>query len=286
MKELISLEDFLSMDIEEAVKYDFKKEIFKLRGLDYDQYQEIERMLIYKGNIFMKESDCDRITLTLDIYNALWGDEIGNYFSGGVPEKFIPSNGETMNSFTRINKIYTDMIMKDKKYHFECDELNEFAILTHTLGNFIPVYSDYEKNSSPFNAYRNFNTHDYWDLTIMDIKDYIVNEKENSRYIKNSTNWFDNYRNSDFDKGFNTFCDKHFLDDWKLEEEQTNEEWNKKNLFWKNHDLNRQTISHFGNKDGEELFKVMLRKINHSIVSRGRLMFKKLKRVSEANYTD
>lgn len=276
------LEEFLKMGREDAVKYDFKKEIFQLRNLNYDNFREIERVLIYKGNIFLKESDCDRLPLTMSIYDTIWGDEINNYFDIKNVENFIPSNGETMHSFTRIYKIYTDVIKQNKRYQFECDELNEFAKLTHSLGNFIPVYSIYEKNASPFNASRNASTHDYWDLTMLDIKNYFANKQEFvPKYIKDSSNWFEMYRGDKFDNGFNEFCNKHFLDDWKMEENKTDSDWNDKNLFWEHHESKRHTVSHFANEGGEKLFKEVVGKINESIITRGELMYDKLKKKFE-----
>lgn len=276
------LEEFLKMDKQEAVKYDFKKEIFQQRNLDYHNFNEVERVLIYKGNIFQKESDCDRLPLMLSIYNTIWGDEINRYFDIENAESFLPSNGETMHSFTRIYKIYTDIIKQNNRYQFECIELNKFAELTHSLGNFIPVYSIYEKNASPFNASRNASTHDYWDLTMLDIKNYFAYKKEFApKYIKNSSNWFETYRNDSFDNGFNEFCNKHFLDDWKLIDNETDSEWNKRNLFWEEHEKKRHKVSHFSNEGGEEIFREILSRINQSIITRGELMYDKLKKKFE-----
>lgn len=272
------LEEFLKMDKQEAVKYDFKKEIFQQRNLDYHNFNEVERVLIYKGNIFQKESDCDRLPLTFSIYNTIWGDEINRYFDIENAESFLPSNGETMHSFTRIYKIYTDIIKQNNRYQFECIELNKFAELTHSLGNFIPVYSIYEKNASPFNASRNASTHDYWDLTMLDIKNYFANKQEFvPKYIRNSSNWFETYRNDSFDNGFNEFCNKHFLYEWKLIDNETDSEWNKRNLFWEHHETKRHTVSHFSIEGGEEIFRKILTRINQSIITRGELMYDKLK---------
>ncbi|MEY8444764.1 hypothetical protein AALA44_00850 [Enterococcus ratti] len=91
---------------------------------------------------------------------------------------------------------------------------------------------------------------------MFDIKNYFANKiGQVPRYIGNCNDWFKVYRSDSFDNGFNNFCNKHFLDDWKLEEKETDSEWNKRNLFWEHHELKRHTVSHFANEGGKNYLK-------------------------------
>lgn len=275
-KERLTLDRFIKLDKEDAVNYDFKKEVFKIRGLKYNDENPIENILMYKGNIFYEESDCDRIRLTLDIYNKLWGDKLKKYtyFDDGNKKEFLPVNGETMNSFTRIYKIYSNTVIGNARYKFDNEELNRFARLTHSIGNFIPVYAEVSngKNKSPFNSGRNQGAYDYWDLTMYDIKEYFdsqnnsIKERYSYKYIENSKIWLDSY-----ERNWASFCEDNFLEEWK---DIDGDELNNK-LFWEKHNENRKNVDLF--KNDEEKYNKMLKKINDSIVSRGERMYDKLK---------
>ena len=49
-EKLLVLKDFLSLEKEEAVNYDFKREVFKKRGLEYNNENMINNILLYKSN--------------------------------------------------------------------------------------------------------------------------------------------------------------------------------------------------------------------------------------------
>ena len=44
-EKLLVLKDFLSLEKEEAVNYDFKREVFKKRGLEYNNENMINNIL-------------------------------------------------------------------------------------------------------------------------------------------------------------------------------------------------------------------------------------------------
>lgn len=270
MEPLFELEDFLALGKEAAVNYDFKREIFKRRGIAYQPEKMIDNIIRYKGNIFLGESDCDRIKLTLAIYNTLWSTQLTHYsyFDEMTVTEFLPVNGETMNSFTTIYKIYTTIMHNEEKYLYENAELNRFARLTHSIGNFIPVYALNEKKS-PFNSGRNRGTNDYWDLTMLDIKRYLEHHANpeldrgyNYAYIEQSRKWLDSFHT------FDEFCEQNFLDDWKAQNEC---DWNNEHLFWESHHLNRRKVDFF--KDDSALYDSVLKKINDSIIQRGEKMY-------------
>lgn len=275
-EKLLVLKDFLSLEKEEAVNYDFKREVFKKRGLEYNNENMINNILLYKGNIFQSEGDCDRIDLTLDIYNKLWKKQLEKYcyFDDSLQKEFIPVNGETMNSFTRIYKIYTEIVIGNGKYEFNNTELNRFAKLTHSLGNFIPVCANISKgrHSSPFNSGRNLGAYDYWDLTMWDIKNHLdrnnnalMEETYQYKYIKNSSYWLNSYKN------WNEFCKSNYLDNWASNEAIKN------NIYWESHIQKRQDVKFL--KNDIDKFNLILKKINDLILYRGRIMYDELNKL-------
>lgn len=172
----MTFDELMNLTEEEFINYDFKKEIFDLRQLPYNDENPILNMIMYKGNIYGAQSDCDRLPLTLEFYNKLWGNEFK--FWDTEQTNFVEANGETMNSFVTPYKS-----LHRENYDFSnslTNELfNEYAKLTHTIGNFMPVYAVKTKDwVSPFNQSRARATGDYWDLTLYHIKNFFELKKK------------------------------------------------------------------------------------------------------------
>ena len=56
-EKLLVLKDFLSLEKEEAVNYDFKREVFKKRGLEYNNENMINNIFTSVAQIVYEYSD-------------------------------------------------------------------------------------------------------------------------------------------------------------------------------------------------------------------------------------
>lgn len=272
---------------DEFVNYDFKKEIFDLRQLPYNNENHILNMILYKGNIYGAQSDCDRLPLTLELYNKLWGNEYK--FWDTKQTEFVEANGETMNSFvTPYKSIYKE------NYDFSNSStsklFNEYAKLTHTIGNFIPVYAiKGERWASPFNQARARAVGDYWDLTLYHIKiffdlkkkkdmsnesfsDYLSNLKRDDikdeewiltkAYIVNSKEWLLSYNT------WENFIEMNFLQNFLVDPNTLSSEPKE---FWKGHFTGKI------NTQNEKDIINFLTFVNNAIQKRSSLIYKALK---------
>lgn len=193
----MTLDELILLGKEEFINYDFKKIIFDARNISYSEDDAILNILLFKGNIYTANSDCDRLPVTLEFYKKLWGNDF--YFWDDVKQNnFVEANGETMNSFvTPYKSLYKEN--HNPNPSSSIDKLfEEYAKLTHTIGNFIPVYAEKTGNgwASPFNGPRYRSTFDYWDLTLKDIKkilkDFECSNKSVDEFIKTVSNY--NYK--------------------------------------------------------------------------------------------
>ncbi|PCK20005.1 hypothetical protein CEY02_15825 [Bacillus pumilus] len=271
----MTFDELMKLSEEEFINYDFKKEIFNLRHLKYDENNPIANIILYKGNIYGSLSDCDRLPLILEIYKRLWGNEFE--FWNTKQTDFVEANGETMNSFvTPYKALYKET------YNLSNPLFNEYAILTHTVGNFIPVYAiEKDKNwSSPFNIKRYSSTYDYWDITLNHIK-VILNDVEDSN--ESIENFFKILQNSNSVKykkyiiesakwilSFNTwpnFVEKNFLQSFL---ENPKDLTSEPKEFWRKHF--KETVS---TKDENNLIE-FLTFVNNAIKERSSLIYKQL----------
>lgn len=125
------------------VEYDFKnqiegwieehpriaKEKKKLAQELIHEDNSIKKILLYK-NKELKGFDCDSCTLINSIYEELWNCK--------------EYSGETMNSFQTSANCATeeqglDSIRKIEDLPNLKTKFEKYAVLTHTIGNFIPV---------------------------------------------------------------------------------------------------------------------------------------------------
>lgn len=111
-------------------------------------------------------------------------------------------SGDTMNSFkTLYNQVYIDKGYDDDssaRYLME-----QFAHLTHTLGNFIPC-------PNYFNQERSHTSKDFWDLTLEEIYDnYCYSNYKLSKKYPNINKWLNENHSS-----WKDFITKNYLEDW------------------------------------------------------------------------
>ena len=267
-KQAISRTEPCEKLVEELINFDFKREIFNLRKLPYNNQNYILNFIIYKGNIYGADSDCDRLPITLDLYSKLWSNTFRFWDTNQT--NFIYANGETMNSFVKSYKV-----VNANNYDFSKELFNEYAKLTHTLGNFIPVYAiNIKKNEwkSPFNTKRQSATYDYWDLTLYHIKSFFQFEKEKilekewiltKSYIVESREWLLSFNT------WSNFVEKNFLQSFLVD---PNDIESDPIEFWKGHfNLNEPV-----NAQNSDQINEFLEKVNWAIKERSRNMIKAL----------
>lgn len=119
----------------------------------------------------------------VDMYLALWQDTIK---SSETSEKI---SADTMNSFFTLYKNVINANTNEKirsknglaksKKRSNAAGINAifdlFAYLTHTAGNFMPCYSG-------FNPGRYYPTMDFWDLTLMSIREWFLDQDERQEF--------------------------------------------------------------------------------------------------------
>ncbi|MER3124382.1 hypothetical protein ABQG68_03120 [Bacillus pumilus] len=271
----MTFDELMELSEEDFINYDFKREIFDLRNLIYDENNPIANMILYKGNMYNYQSDCDRLPLTLEIYKRLWGNEF--VFWDTKETDFVEANGETMNSFVTPYKAFYK-----ETYHLSNPNFREYAKLTHTIGNFIPVYAiKKEKNwASPFNSKRYSSTYDYWDITLNHIKlildDFVDSNDTIDNFLESPLyNSKAKYKKYIFDSAkwmlsFNTwanFVEKNFLQSFL---ENPKDLTSRPKEFWSNHF--KGTVS---TKDENNLIE-FLTFVNKAIQERSSLIYKQL----------
>lgn len=167
-------------NVSEIVNYDFKNELSEIANAKEKTY--IDKFLLYKS--FGGKIDCDNSNgscpLTNDIYIKLWGWDYKQRYTltGLLQEKFGSVwnrfGSDTMNSFqTTYNKaikIYNNDLSAVKNNKL----LNEFAKLTHSIGNFTLVPFHLKENDTlSFNQFRGTKLGDYFDLSLKLLKENV-----------------------------------------------------------------------------------------------------------------
>lgn len=195
----VKYEEFLSLSKPE--NYNFIEEIaYEHQNLHFllRESSNMKKYLLYG----LSSADCDRLDLSLKIYKKLWENQ-GIDFG----HQWVQSNGETMNSFQTSYNWYLRYNERDKEVEAGFEE---FALRTNTIGNFLPVPVVETKKGwkSTFNSPRYSVTKDYWDITMKQIRDYFSDNKDELKYIKDSTNWLASFGN------WKSFVEKNYLEDF------------------------------------------------------------------------
>ena len=240
----MNIEDFLMQDV---LKFDFTHDCDYTRGSDYKQKEGYEKYFAYKTLNNVKDPDLSS-ELLQKIYRVLWPQlDTMEYMRGG---KWIRS--DTMTSVQHTLARYYEVMFPDEinKYMDEhrnqrfvsvrmCaalydenetvknnlklnDDLRHFVSVYHTLGNYSPVPTGFNVSRSGVGYASDF---DYWDLTLMKIKEYFDYRKEpkskigNDVYqivsllhceeiIVNCIQWLDGYKN------WKKFIEDNFFQDY------------------------------------------------------------------------
>ncbi len=187
----MEIEEFLKEDV---LKFDFTHDCDYTRGDDYKLKDGYEKYFAYKTLNNVKDPDSSS-ELLQKIYRVLWPQlDAMEYMRGG---KWIRSDTMTSVQHT-LSRYFEDMFPREiYKYMTEhrnqrfvsarmCaalfeenetvknnltlnDNLRHFVSVYHTLGNYSPVPTGFNVSRSGVGFASDF---DYWDLTLMKIKEY------------------------------------------------------------------------------------------------------------------
>lgn len=182
--------------LDELVEYDFSDDCTTdetyIEKKGYDKYFE------YKTTPKDKVGDPDSSSeLLQEIYKRLWPELMNQPYM--LSKKFIYSDTMTSAQYT-LNKYYKDDFMDEKQNYRnenseekrsevmyaklyeqfpkvretldQDEELKKFISVYHTLGNYLPVPYGFNAARSGGGAF------DYWDLTLMKIKEFYDNRNE------------------------------------------------------------------------------------------------------------
>ena len=293
---LSTIDDFLKN--EDPIKYDFKNQIKELDKED----NNIKKFLIYKHS---DSSECDKSQLLFEIYHKIWGWPLKgekSYRLVDINGSKVLLGSDTMNSFWKIyevilkkfyrsyqnefhnekgkktkaqgKKLYEwlssdeqikkvkDMIGSNNKIY---KELNEFAKLTHSIGNFtlLPV---------GFNSIKGirWDVQDYFDLFLNKWKtgEWMIDQSKLNSYIK--TFLLDEYYKDD--KIISLFTD--------TSESESKDIDGHSKIITKTV-ANEFTFNNYINPSSETEIYNYLYNVNRLIMNRGKIIVKKLSSFKE-----
>lgn len=272
-------------------KFDFTNECTKDK--EYVCRDGYDKYFAYKVQRNVGDPDT-KSTLLQEIYKVLWGEDVlskewmsvrGWIYSDTMTsvqftmtEYFKSQFRDEIDEYKRENPHQKQVSAKMCKEMYEKmptvrRKLNEmidfmkFVSVYHTIGNYVPV-------PKGFNCARSgwCGSHDYWDLTLMKIKDYYdtrdtrrENQAQSGKilelfHIANSVDacieWLDSY------ESWEEFVKKNFFQDYVSEDDN----WNVK-PFCKGHSWENNKIT-----DYKEFFLNVV----HCIENRGRRMVSQL----------
>lgn len=184
-----NVDDFLKDT--NPVEYDFKYQLGqKLSGIRNIETRTLAEDMITTENAIWRilkykcynkpniRFDCDgnkNCDLSLEIYKKLWGNFDKKVYGPDTINSFISS----------YKKSKSDLNGRD-------DEMfRNFAVLTHTIGNFTLVPRMEDKFEKGFNSYRGFKYGDYWDISLQHLlKDGFNKDKDKfQKYIDTFFLW-------------------------------------------------------------------------------------------------
>lgn len=200
-------------DLEKRVKllavYDFK-ELIVDENYTYQSDEYIENFLNYKH---LGKYDCDKIfgemfgyeyTDTMNSFWTIFKQYIkivkANEFeleNKEIKQKYIEEYKNQYGSDLTNQQLWTIHILKfiqERDIKFD-EEIETFAFLTHSIGNFLEV-------PAGFNTNRYANTFDYWDITLLCIYKWCQTRSDfwlkillnnNEEAINNTKNWILKY---------------------------------------------------------------------------------------------
>lgn len=218
--------------------------------------------------------DADRCSLALEIYQALWQEQLDFEVMTCADKKNrilrtknnLKFSGETMNSYNTTFCSKTRGRWANNKYFIEGEKVEKYYSLTHSIGNFIPVpqITGYSFNSSRGGGKVACYLRDYWDLTLLAIKNWYGNKDLNKQIINEwldgNAKWLDEmfgcWRNFINQNYLNSFVDGNY----------------EVKLFWDGHSFENPRPK---NKEEVEVF---LYRVQTCIKERGKLMISKLEK--------
>ena len=214
--------------INDIANYDFKNlhpslEVRKEKDV-------LMKMSLYKSKE-TKKFDCDSSKQAINLYIQAWNSVEKVDFkriANGSGKNKKKLTGETMNSFATTYKQYKKLTAENLISVRDVEEkIREFACLTHSIGNFMPV-----ANGS-FNPRRYQKTKDYWDLTLRDIHLWYTNRSQETalaKILEDSSDWLNIFGENQ--EGWDKFIEENFLQDFVIKEDDS---FGEPIEFWEGH---------------------------------------------------
>jgi|GEM_PF-4736596 len=302
----MTLKEFILQGEQNVITWDFK---LLYNNGELSGSSNVETICNYK--LLNKRFDCDNTDLAKNICKILfphatntdtlnsWQIPIKrylNYFHQDILENHCNSNSRYKYTFGVPDyKSIEGLIRKQKLYRSNSsiwsyyiknklgtitiyNEMEQYALRCHTLGNFMGVCKG-------FNMGRFLSTQDYPDLAFfhmykyfserdlsisnaeIHLEEFLRGSKGNPKetVVSNCVNWLNNY------DSWATFVEKHYLQSF-LEDSSDSNSMPKE--FWSNHFDNKPTRNSYAPK--EEFLKY-ISFVNQAILERGKAMYDALK---------
>ncbi|QWC25114.1 hypothetical protein KJK41_22050 (plasmid) [Bacillus haikouensis] len=191
----MKLSEFIKFSDEEVVAFDFKNE--SPSDAVRKEQHPVKKFILYRKEYQENNAfDCDRCDLILEIHNKVYSNKNLGYLDTDTMNSFYTSYRLLLLSFDKFfweNDIITfsrnrgiefnaasenkkrleryDWLLSDKVFSHYADinnlpEVMRFATLTHSLGNMTLIPKGY-------NVGRATSTKDYWDLTLLSLRDFL-----------------------------------------------------------------------------------------------------------------
>ncbi len=133
------------------------------------------------------------------LYDSLWGEKSSR----------MAKSGDTMNSLWIT---YAQILKSERKADTKVmKQLNLLAYLTHTIGNFIPCCGN-------FNNGRTGSSQDYWDITLIRLQGFYLNDDHLDSFNPNCIAWLKSFGESE--NGWKNLIEDNYLESYVDEEYQ------------------------------------------------------------------
>lgn len=210
--------------IYKGLRYDVKNEVAEYNDSNKGN---LYKFLLYKATAVEKNFDCDRSNYTKEIYRKIWGWDSSSeaiFQNIKIGSLSIVMGMDTMNSlWTTLSWALNNWCKKDLRNSFGInritaksieglikdydklkkimvtnlsreifEEFEEFALLTHTIGNFtlIPkTIRPHTKDNQSFNQARALSFNDYFNLSLS----WLINNEDDEWTTDTVNSYFDSF---------------------------------------------------------------------------------------------
>jgi hypothetical protein len=247
----LELSDFNQFSEEEVLTFDFKNES-PSSAVQREQHP-VKKFFLYRKEYQQnKKFDCDGCDLILEIHATIYSDKNLGYLDSDTMNSFYTSYRLLLLSFDKFfwdndiiafchkrgidfksaseNKkrleryewLLSEKVFNHYAYINNHPEVKRFATLTHSLGNMTLIPRGY-------NVGRATSTKDYWDLTLLSLRDF-------------------------FGSSFDNFVTDYYMQDFTVDTIE----------FWEGHSFGYPLPNSFSKQEAHKLSKEEKNKIVHN----------------------